>query len=441
MLMLFLIRRYLLLIDTLLLLGLMAYVTLGTENVPFHGDESTTIWMSLDFDRVVLQGDVAAVAYEPPPRRNTEQHLRIITSNVSKMAMGVAWWGAGYSPDEINDQWVWGNDLNWNRDNERIPSERLLLITRLTSAWMTAISVVFVLATARLVGQQLLTNPLAVAAVGWGAAFLYATHPAVLVNGRRAMFEGGLLLGMAMLTWTVLRLRIPYTSWPRYIILGIITGFALSTKHSATFTVVLLYGGLVILALQQADFHYEIGKIGIATLVALLIFLLLNPHWWSRPLQMPAITIEQRQMMLDEQAALYGDYEAFQDRLSGLWDQSLRPAPQYFEAPFWDEYAGVEDEIASYDDSLWAGWSDDIGIFAVRLLLVLAGLWLLVRNRSHLGLIVLLWMLGLLIIMLITVPMAWQRYYLPLQLPLTIVMGLGGGLLIELWFRGQYVEI
>lgn len=439
--MLLLIRRHLLLIDTLLLLALMAYITLGAEAVPFHGDESTTIWMSRDFDRVILQGDFDSVAYEPPPRRNTEQHLRIITTNVSKLAMGLAWWCTGYEAGDINDQWHWGHDMAWNRDNDRMPESRLLLITRLTSAWMTAISVAFVLAAARLVGRRILTNPLAIGAVGWGAAFLYATHPAVLVNGRRAMFEGGLLLGVTMVAWMVLWLVHRRPGWASYVLVGIITGFALSTKHSAVFTVVLLYSGLVVVALRQQAFRRELMKIAMATMVALLMFFVLNPLWWSQPLDMPTITIEQRRMMLDEQAALYGDYEDVLARLTGLWDQSLRPAPQYFEAPFWIEYDGVQNEIAGYDNSLLAGWADDVVIFGVRLLLVLAGLWLLIRQRTRLTLLVLWWLVGLLVVTLITVPMAWQRYYLPLQPPLTMVMGLGLGMLIELWFRGQYVEI
>lgn len=453
-------HRYLLLIDALVLVLLMGYVTLGTEKVPFHGDESTTIWMSRDFDMVILDGDFGAVEYQGPPRRTTEQHMRIVTSNISKLAMGLAWSGTGMDVGDINDQWVWGADLQWNRDNGHVPSDQLLRVTRLTSAWMTALSVVFVLAIVRLVGGQLYRSPLALAVAGWGGAFLYATNPAILLNGRRAMFEGGLLLGMTLAAYGVLVLvkRTPRARWSVYAGVGIVTGMALSTKHSAAFTVVLLYGGLLAGGLIWQRGWINLAKIGLATVAALLVFLALNPLWWSQPLKMPGIVIEERQKILDQQVNLFGGYDGIGERVTGLWNEALRPVPQYFEANYWADYVGVKEEIARYEASGLAGWLDewDIVFFAVRLMALGFGIWALVRSwrdvhyeanvtesmaARRLILILGLWVVGMLAISLVSVPLDWQRYYLPIQPPLAVVMGLGLGALVELWWRGQYVAL
>jgi hypothetical protein len=46
-------------------------------------------------------------------------------------------------------------------------------------------------------------------------------------------------------------------------------------------------------------------------------------------------------------------------------------------------------------------------------------------------LVVALWGIGILLATFLTVPFGWQRYYLSLQLPLALVMGLGGGTLLQ----------
>lgn len=450
-------RRYLLLLDVLLLILLMGYITLGTQDVPFHGDESTTIWMTRDFDTAVLKGDFDAIAYQAPPRRTTEQHMRIITSNVSKLVMGATWSSIGLTADDINDQWVWGLDMQWNQDNGHMPSNQLLYISRLTSAWMTAFSVVFVLLIGRILGSSILSNPFAIRMSGWGAGVFYAIHPAILVNGRRAMFEGSLLLGLTLIVWETLilikRPRPPYS----YLLYGLITGLVLSTKHNAAFTVVLLYAGLCTTAVwrvfktrQLSQFRSNIIGIACATCIGLIIFLALNPIWWSQPLKMPKIIIEERQAILDIQVDLFGGYEHFSERIEGLGREIFRASPQYFEADYWKDYDGVSEEIDAYESNYLAGWSDDIVIFAARLLFAMFGISAIFRiarhgnaQSQHMMLIFVIWCLGILAITLWTVPLDWQRYYLQIQPPLTILMGLGVGMFVDLWLRDRstYVSV
>lgn len=438
------------LLDTLLILVLSSYLLLGVQEVPLHGDEATTIWMSKDFNTIVLNGDIQAVYYNPPPRRTTEQHLRVITMNASKLGIGTAWATMGMDAADLNDQWVWSPDLNiqWQQENGHMPSAKLLFVSRLSSAFMTMLSITLVLSMARLVLDTIFNDSWIVTAASWGAATLYALNPAVLVNGRRAMFEGGLLLGIALVGWAVFLM---FRRWPRldqqsYAILGVLTGLALITKHSAAFSVTVLYAGLLFspLLLQQVQpwtrTARHISGIVVATGLALLVMLALTPIWWNAPLHMPATVIEERQEILDLQAALFGKYDSVQDRLEGLWRESITIPPQYYEAPYWADFSGVSKSIQRYEDLHLAGLSNNgWGDLRAWLLGVgLAGLcwqfWRQPLQRPILS-VLLLWVGGIIIITLVAVPLSWQRYYLPLQIPLSLLMGAGCGFLLEQGLR------
>ena len=317
---------------------------------------------------------------------------------------------------------------------------------------MTALSLVFIMASGRLIGATILSHPLAIAASSWGATLLFTIHPAILVNGRRAMFEGGLLLGLTALAWGILILvKHQRVKWYGYVLFGILTGLALSTKHSAAFTAILLYGGLIIAVIwtwfrTPNQLLIRIGNIGLATLIALVVFLALNPLWWSQPFKMPTIVIDERQEILDIQVDLFGGYDTVTDRFSGLWEQSFRVSPQYFEADYWADYEGVEEEIATYENHHVAGWTDDIIIFAARLLFTMFGISGIfrvlrrgARQSRQIMLIFTLWCIGILGITFLTVPLDWQRYYLQIQPPLILLMGLGTGLFVDLWLNNRSV--
>lgn len=442
-------KAYFLLLDVIFLLGIFAYITLPVDNVPFHGDESTTIWMSEDY-QTALDGDFAELTYAAPPRRTTEQHMRIITSNLSKIAMGISWRQMGIEQNELNEQWIWGADFSQNEANNSIPSPKLLRVTRLSSAWLLALSTVFIVAITRRIAHQFFRNSKVIFVSSWLGAVAYTfLYPAILLNGRRAMFEGGLLFGLAIVAWASIRIIAQQNiQWFDYGILGICAGLGLSTKHSATFTVVLLFSGLVVVAIisawqassQISVLRQYLMKISLATVLALLIFFGLNPLWWSNPLDMPAIVIKQRQMILDEQVTYFPTYkyEEPSTRIAGLVEEIINPSTQYYETDYWIDYAGVSTEIDTYNSSLWAGLGENLlGLF-LRGLLVFSGIILLIYQSWHgnwqhrkLILLIAIWAGGMSLITLITVPLHWQRYYLPVLVPHVILMGIGGGTILE----------
>lgn len=446
-------NHYRLFIDACCILIATAYITLGAVQVPFHGDEATIIWKSHDFDIAVLQAKPAELQYQAPPQRNTEQHIRILTGNLSNLTTGMAWFVAGISPDTLNDQWVWGPDYAWNQANGHIPNDTLLKVSRLSSAWITAFSAVLLMAVSRLIAKKLLSNPLAIAIVGWASLFFYTIHPAILLNGRRAMFEGGFLLSLSLVAYGTFWLtqRLDSATYRHYLLFGILTGIALTSKHNAIFTVILLYAALLAIGLKRKKWLH-LFHISAATISALLIFFILNPLWWSAPLKMPQIILEERQVLLDQQSAAFGTYPDWSAKITGLWQEALQPIPQYFEVADWATYPEISQEIKAYENTYLTGWRDgkNILIFALRLIAVLSGFYMLLQvlfkpsSASNLNtasyrvvFIVVVWLVGIVALTLLTTPLAWQRYYLQIQPVLIVTMGLGIGALIEGWLYGQ----
>ncbi len=414
-------------LDGVWLMALAIYVLAGVDSVPFHGDESSLIAMSRDYVYLMQQRALEPVLYDPSPADPMEQELRLINGTVGKMAMGLAWDLAGLTGDDLNRPWLWGADWDYNVRNGHLPGERLLRAARLSSAVLTVLSVIAVAGAAGLLGGR---------PAAWAAALFYVTAPAVLLNGRRAMMEGSHL---AFSTWTALAALLILREqarrpWRRrrlawlYATLGALAGLAVASKHPAAMVVALAFAGVALqplrCPLERRAWIGHAGRVLGAGVLALLVFLALNPAWWSDPLGMPGRVLEMRRTLLDQQVQGFGGYESWGERLAELVTQAFGAAPQYYESPGWAEW--VADEIARYDGSLLAGRPGGWGWGAVMAALTAAGAWALGRRwREDVALGALGWAAGIALALLLATPLAWQRYYLPLQPPLAVLAGYG----------------
>lgn len=187
------------LLDVLLLVLLSLYIFLGINSVPFHGDESTLIALSLDWERLVYEdqvGDVLYHAYEPGKWQGVEQFTRVLTGSLNPLTIGMMRDAANYPADKVNGFWVWGESEGdpyapymWfvNEEYGNLPSPQLLTLARIPSTLFTIGSVFLLFFLVFQLTQKRL--------IAWVSVLVYASSPAVLVNGRRAMQEGVLLFG------------------------------------------------------------------------------------------------------------------------------------------------------------------------------------------------------------------------------------------------------
>ena len=473
-------RRALRLLDVGAILMLAAYAANGRASVPFHGDEATFLWLSRDAE-TLLARDADALAFDAASGPSQAQWLRVLNGSLAPLAIGLTWRGAGRSVRDLNGPWQWhvpDSDplaqwrVNVARGNR--PDAASLGLARLPSALATAASValVYVLALA-LSGRR-------------GAALLaaacFATTPAVLLNGRRAMQEGLFLLGTTLVVWVAYRtIRAQgrpsaETGW--LIALGAASGLALAAKHSAAVVVAaVLLAGLAAPWLRGHSARHTLpvhfASLAGVALIAVAVFTLLVPVWWSLPrtlaltglaalafalretrtrrtwrlsataaaliagawLARPALPaetlalssglLEARRSLIERQISTFAGDDSARRRVTLLLREAFVAGPQYFEDPAWARFPEIQAQIEAYERSPWRGRGGGLAWGIPLAALAASGGAAAWRRRRDPALVLLAAWLALPAFALLANPLPWQRYYLVLHAPLAVLAGLG----------------
>lgn len=222
--------------DFAFLLALMLYILWGVPLVPAHGDEFMQMSLARDYFSL-SEGNFAALGYTPPIERDTQQYLRLLNGTINQATIGLVWRLSGRTADQLPEIYAWAMPYRWNEQNNRVPDDDALVVARWASAIFTALGLIPIF----MLGWHLRLRSLA-----YPAALLYALHPVILLNGRRAMMEGSLLFFTLMsLYWLValivaehsatargFMVRLP--AWMRYSGLGLLLGFCVPRNIPAS---------------------------------------------------------------------------------------------------------------------------------------------------------------------------------------------------------------
>lgn len=406
-------------IDAVWLACLALYILAGTDIAPFHGDESTLMFMGRDFHALFVDRELAEALYdETRSEGHDEQRLRLMNGSVSKTVYGWLAWQNGIGADDLNGQWRWLRGYDFNRAAGNLPDEQALGAARLASAAQLALALGLLFLFAR----STLNRPSA-----YLASAMFTLHPNVLINGRRAMMEGSHLLGLMLVllagVWLLQERR-----WWSYALLGVCMGFAVAAKHPNAIICLIVFATLFGL-LQRRQWREQSwnwaaqGRLSLAfaatLIVALLTFLLLNPPWWSAPLELPQAIASMRANLLASQVEVFGGYNSFWERILGFFRFVFAAEHQYFEVARWADYAVITAQIETYAASglagIQLGASNLTG--ALCLLLALFGGAQLARASAIAGekrLLLLVWFIASALATLLLTPLPWARYYLPL---------------------------
>lgn len=406
-------------IDFIWLSLIVIYVLAGVNLVPFHGDESTLTYMGRDYYYHFVEGDMSKVTYDERWSISpSEQHLRLLNGTVPKYLFGWITYVSGNAIEGINGQWDWGTDYRSNNNRGNIPTEALLSPARTVSAIQLAIALALFFGIARLVFNR----PIAY------LASLYLTlNPAILINGRRAMMEGSHLLGMILVIFAGL-LLIHQRKWWQFIILGLVSGFALAAKHPNAIVIALIFIACTSYVIIQSIRENKtlnrqalqfVGVLSLSGLLALVVFYGMNPAWWGAPLERASEVLTLRNELLDLQIQQFDTYFTLSDQINGLLNFVFVAQPQYYEVPTWSLYPQITDQIQAYESSLWSGFAiggSQTGGLLVAVLM-LFGVVHLFRNttiNAEFRWLILLWGIGITVITFMLTPLEWQRYYLPI---------------------------
>jgi hypothetical protein len=393
---------------------------------------------------------------------------------------------------DLNGFWVWyqfrgqedANEWTFNETNGNLPSERLLDVARIPSTLFTALSIVVVFAAAFVLSGS---RPAA-----WIAAVLYATTPAVLVNGRRAMQEGGMLLFSSLTVvcawYAVKEFLSAVPRWRRislaYGLLGLTGGLAVAAKHTSVLVLGAMYLALFALLWKPGRelesrarwflrLHLLAGLLG-SGLLSMAVFYLLNPVWWAyagqwvillclsglffiaafpvsgrwiwgaRALSVAALAAatlifpsgwtgiyQPIRFIVAARNELMRQYEGYggalttpASRLRELGDQLLTAQTQYYESYFWNFLGDEQSEIRTYEAAGLNGRGGGTvwGIF-IFVLAAAGAIAVVFRRRRWETWIFLFWLVLSVGAILATNLIPWQRYYLILIPPWSVLGG------------------
>ncbi len=487
-------------LDLLIVGGMMIYAFAGFHLVPFHGDESSFIAISRDYDWIVHQHTIKPILYTsipeealrsgppqdapsgppgaasglwgPVPQSASQpgwandsipswpegfdphdQFLRTTTGAINALTIGLAWDIAGYSVDDLNKAWDWRiiepvrGVSQWDanvRDGAK-PGDDLLDVARIPSALFTAFSVLIVYAiTRRVAGLWITGNSKRVA--GWVAVLIYATTPAVLVNGRRAMQEGSLLFFATLVFLIALvvlseQLR-PDVRWRRllirYVSFGVVSGMAVASKQTALLLIAPPFLALCAAPLFRPseapavrfDRRHTLNMTGIV-LTGAVVAMVAQPVWWALPhiafllglavicfaagapkveremrfaqwggtiliavvwlgtprvpmdlVVVPLDLLGQRADLMNDQAARTGRLEGLSQRLERVEHESFFASGEYYEDPPWADFAVTHRQIARYEELGLAGRGGGPIWGAAQIFCTLLGLWALLERSD-----------------------------------------------------------
>jgi 4-amino-4-deoxy-L-arabinose transferase-like glycosyltransferase len=432
------------------LVSLAAYIFAGMPLTPFHADESTQIAMSRDA-WAIAAGDLDALRYLDRPADPAAQELRLINGTLNAWAIGAVLALSGYTPADLPPPWDWGASIAYNVDRGARPTPEMLALARLPSTTWYALGLLPMFALGWRVGGRI---------GAFIAVFLYALHPALLVNGRRAMMEGGLVALSLFTVWAgawLVRLRA--RPGRGYVwaagALGAAAGLALASKHTAVFTVVSVYAAALALILatrmtaRTADAP-DAAALGrrprrllaawaLSGVIALGIFYLLTPTWWGDPVGRAGEVLRLRADLLRGQTDAFGGYDGFGAAFNGWLEHGFFPFPQFYEVGGWAAY--LSPEIGAYQESVLDGMRDLpagglegllLGVFMPFIALAGAGAMIGKGSAPLPGMatsgeraLILSWALTVAAATLLLTPLAWQRYYLPFHPALIVLVTAG----------------
>lgn len=417
--------------DGAFLLVLMIYILAGIQVVPVHGDEYMQMAMARDVFYMV-RGEWDRLAFNPPVEPDTEQHLRLINGTLNKTLIGFTWIVSGR--EQLPGIFAWAMPLEWNQEQGNIPTDSDLHTARIPSALLTALGVIPVF----FLGWQLRLRSLA-----YPAAMLYALHPVILLNGRRAMMEGSLMLTILLVMYWLISLiiaehsataqgfmrRLPFGV--RYLILGILVGLAIAAKHTGIVVAGTALLTVILTGLMRDRSWRPFAWSAFTGIIALITIFALSPAYWRDPVGAFRATIDERAALLERQTG-QAAYHSIGERLQAMITAPFLTPPQYYEAPTWAGLPQLNEQISGYQRTSVDGWDWGVIIGVVLTGLALIGFGALIYDAWRRDLVawaILIWT-GATLAASVVIPFSWQRYYLPLLLVGIILAAMGMGRLL-----------
>jgi 4-amino-4-deoxy-L-arabinose transferase-like glycosyltransferase len=395
-------------LPAMLLLLASLFILGGLAQVPFHPDESTYLYMSSDLELFIQ--DPLSMRYDPAVQEDARQRYRLLDAPLGRLAIGVARRLAGYAA--LPSDWNWRRIWEVNVAAGALPASDLLLAGRLATSLLGLLALICLYQAGRRMDRPL---------TGWLAAGFLALNALYLLHARRAMAEGPLLLGVCLALWGFIDgERRPWLA-------GLGAALALNAKQSAL--PLLPVGLLAVVWLVDTSpalrWRRRLYNAMQYLLVLTILTAALNPWLWRQPVVALRAALAERNRLLALQVADMREIAPQQvldtagERLMAVTAHLFLTSPSFAEVGNYRS-ATASAEAAYLSNPLHSLLRGTVG-GVVLLVLFLLGLSLALANLRRVSpsqrrVLVLVLLAGALQLAAIVaaVPLAWQRYVIPL---------------------------
>lgn len=393
----------------------------GVHTVPFHPDESTQLFMSADFEKLIT--NPTGMAWTQGQTETQISRYRFLDAPLTRYLIGAGRLVAGLPALPVD--WDWSTSWEQNSDSGALPSNELLLAGRFAVASFYPLTLILLY----FIGLQLNGRLL-----GLTIVIVFGANALILLHTRRAMAESALVFGF------VLTLYMLYRTGKYPFLTGLAVGLAFCAKQSA---IALLPAALLAAFwVPGKKLSRRAAGAGLCLSGFLLLTLILNPFLWKQPVTALIKAINERHNLLEQQVSdveLYAPGQVLRtssERVAVLLAQVFIAPPMFSEVGNYRTQAA--DAEANYlrnpGNQLWrtpifAGLN--LGFFLLGILAVVrTSMQTDFRRRKSL-LLTLFALTTVFIGLALTVPLPWQRYSLPLIPIVSIFTGFGITWVIE----------
>ena len=480
-------------LDATLLVLLTVFILSGITLVPFHGDEATYIHMSRDYDVIVKQGNLGAFLLST--NTDASQGMRLSMGSILGFSIGFARDVTGMG-GSLNNNWDWGYTWSENIQQGNMPNHQLLTLARACSALMGALSIVFFFLTTRQLFVSRLPAWVATILLATHGGILVHFRCA-MQEGPKFLF---LIVTLYLASRALKGLKNGRLHISTYALLGLASGLTLAAKQDTVPMLLAIYLALALVPIWQKEtgqaILVNILYLGAATTLAFASFLALMPifwGWWetvfvlagfatllfqipawnvskaAKPLALAGcalivgmtvvspslwyrIHIPFSKMMEIRKVIIGGQVDYLMSNnlfylntienkarflLTSIVTSSVASSAMYMDTASLG-INPINEQIAIYETSYLDGRINTPILDALIVILFAVGIWALFRRFSMESLLIFSLLFITTAVLFASIPLPWQRYFLILQIPYSLIAGAGAG---DVWAWGtKFIE-
>jgi 4-amino-4-deoxy-L-arabinose transferase-like glycosyltransferase len=381
-----------------------AYLS-GIKDVPFHPDESTYIYTSSDLEMFVQQP--SALYWRAGQDEDKLLSYRMLDGPLNRILIGLG--RAIMGKPALQNDWDWGQTWEENQQAGAMPSADLLQTARVSIAVLFPLSLLLLF-----LAVQRTANTF----TAWVAVILLASNALVLLHTRRAMAESGLLFATILLMYSLTRVE------RRLWLTAIPAAFAICAKYSLAALAPVGLVPMLVQYIRAADrSFFRLVRQGIIYGVLLLgILFLMHPYLWAQPVQALQAAVQKRQALSFAQSSDRPEQRLDSPgyRLIGMIGSLYLTPPIFQEVGNYIENTAEVEKVylANPLHSLFRSIPAGGILLFINLFGFIIACRKVVTGEQTEKQRRLIFLLAATVVqtlaLLVMIPLAWQRYYMPL---------------------------